>query len=141
VEKDETLLKAFTPVAQKLGLKQEQAQELVSLQAAHVKSLADAQAKAWETTMTEWQTTARQDAEYGGVKFDENLKVASDAVKKYGSPDLIKALEVTGMGNHPEMIRFAYKIGKAMSEGGVVPSGNPPAGDVDPAKVLYPSMA
>lgn len=141
VEKDEALLNAFTPVAKELGLKQEQAQKLVTLQAAHAKAHADAQAKAWETTMTEWQTTARQDQEYGGVKFDENLKVASDAVKKYGSPELTKALEQTGLGNHPEMVRFAYRVGKAMREGSVVPGATPPAGDVDPAKVMFPNMA
>jgi hypothetical protein len=44
------------------------------------------------------------------------------------------------LGNHPEVVKLAFKVGKAISEDGFV-SGSPKGNTTnDPAKKLFPNM-
>lgn len=138
---NEGLLKEFVPVAKELKLTQEQAQKLVTLQSQYALKEHQAQEKAWTDLVAGWQKTAREDQEYGGAKFDENLKLASLPIKKFGSDKLVEALEVTGAGNHPEMIRFMVRVAKAMQEGTMVVDGKG-GGEApkDTARLIYTTM-
>jgi hypothetical protein len=44
-------------------------------------------------------------------------------------------LNTTGLGNHPDLVKTFVKIGKAMSEDGMVDGSN--QGQLSAAKVLY----
>lgn len=131
LELDAKALEAFTPLAKELGLTNEQAQKLVDLNLNLTKDIAkgsvDAQIAAWNTQVTAWKGENRADKEFGnganGKSYAENLGLARKALDTYGTPALTKALDVSGFANHPEIVRFFYKVGKASSEGTFV-SGN-----------------
>jgi len=59
-------------------------------------------------------------------------------VNKFGSPNLIKTLDETGFGDHPELIRLLSKIGKTMKEDDFVLPGVQQGGEKkDMAALLY----
>jgi hypothetical protein len=116
---DTALLDSFRPVAKELNLTQEQAQKLVDLYSSRMleqsKSLVDNHI----AQVDQWQSSLPKDSEIGGVngqQFEANVKIAQSAFVKFGTPELGKLLEDTGIGNHPELVRFGLRIGKAISE-------------------------
>jgi hypothetical protein len=104
-----------------LGLNQEQAQKLVDLQAEMVKEGERGQAEAFNQLKQEWETNSRNDKEFGGEKFDENVGIAKLAMDKFGTDALKDLMHDHAVGNHPEMIRFMWNIGKLLKED--VPGG------------------
>ena len=53
----------------------------------------------------------------------------------FGTPELKTYLNDTGLGNHPDLVKAFVKIGKAMSEDGMVDGSN--QGQRSAAEVLY----
>lgn len=141
VKLDEEVTGEFKTVAKELGLKQDDAQKVIDL---GVKMQEKFQAKLSEHiehTTTEWQKQARGDAEFGGDKLGENLAVAKQALDAFASDDLKTLLNESGLGNHPEIIRTFYRVGKAISEDKLVP-GTPGKGkEKSAAEILYPNQA
>jgi hypothetical protein len=135
-ELDATALAEFEPIAKELGLTQDGAQKVVDLYAGQVAKLAEAQQKLIGDTVAEWAKTAQADKEYGGDKFGANIAVAQKAISDFGSPELAKMLNETGLGNHPELIRFCLNVGKKLSEDSVV-RGSKSAAAVDTAELFY----
>lgn len=123
----------FEPIARELGLSNDQAQKLVSLQSEFVKQQADA----WAATETAWMDTIKSDAEVGGKNLDSSVKHAQTALSKYGTPELSQALNDTRMGNHPEVLRLLSRIGKAMAEDTFI--GEKPVQTKSAAERLYPN--
>lgn len=138
------LLDGFKGVAKDLGLKSEDAQKLADWyfkesQAANQKSQA-----AQEQRVVTWAEEAKADKDIGGPNWDANLKTAQSAIRQFGSPDLTKMLNETGLGNHKAMIGLFAKIGKAIAED-KMPKGAVSAGDGQKQEVpleqsLYPTM-
>ena len=105
------------------------------------------QSDAWANLQTQWQGAARADKEYGhlagGKTFDENAALIARGLSTFGTPELNKALIDSGMGNHPEVARFMYRVGKAIAEdsirvgNGVGGSGAP---QIPFANRLFPTM-
>lgn len=52
-------------------------------------------------------------AEYGPA-FDQTLADARSVVKRYGDAELAAALNETGLGDHPAVVRFVAKVAAAM---------------------------
>lgn len=135
-ELDSAAIEQFEPIAKELGLTQEQADKMVSL---HAESIQRAQQQArdnWAQQQEAWENDLRNDPDFGGAKFDENVGAAMKAVEKFGTPGLKEALESTGMGNHPELVRTFAEIGKAISEDKIV-MGNQSQGERSMAERLY----
>lgn len=92
----------------------------------------------------EWQNSSRNDAEFGGKSFDANLEIAQKALNQWGGDKLINILNETGLGNHPEVIRFFYRAGKSISEDGFmrggVSTGKQVATFDQAAAALFPTM-
>ena len=103
---------------------QEQFQAALDLQVANVARQVEAQ----KAQTGAWLESVKADAELGGQRFDTTAKNAVAAVTKFGNQALRDFLNSTGVGNHPEWVRFAAKIGAAMSEDSVVPADRAPAG-------------
>ena len=116
---------AFKQVAADLGLSQEQAQSLVDLQAGRVQAAAAEQSAAWEKQQGDWQAAVRADREIGGTEMTARVGVAKRAIARFGSPALRKVLTETGLGNHPELVRFAYRVGRAIADDGVILPSQP----------------
>ncbi|WP_375650698.1 hypothetical protein [Bartonella sp. OT172YNZD] len=75
-----------------------------------------------EAFSQEFVTASTNDEEFGGEKLQENLAIAQRAMGQFGSPELKEFLNQSGLGNHPELIRAFYRVGKNMSEDGYVGS-------------------
>jgi hypothetical protein len=110
---DEELNGEFTTVAKDLNLTQDQAQKLADLYTAQI----SAQKDTWDTMVEGWRAEAEKDPEIGGEKFQENLASARGAVKEFGSNEFRDMLNTTGVGNHPAMLKFLYRVGEELREG------------------------
>jgi len=139
VELDSNLLGAATPILKELNATQEQAQRLADAVAAQVQAGSQSQVDAFNQLMNDWQEQSKNDKEFGGDKFEENVAVARSAIDKFGTPELKQLLEEHGVGNHPEVIRFMVKVGKLTAED--VPGGTttPPSKAQDRVSLLYPN--
>jgi hypothetical protein len=136
VELDQAAATEFTAIAKELKLDQAAAQKLADVGAKMAQRQVEAHAKLVES----WAEQVKTDNEIGGDKLAENLGVARKALEAFGTPELRDVLNATGLGNHPEVIRAFYKVGKAISEDRFV-GGAPKGGTADdPAKKLFPNM-
>lgn len=70
--------------------------------------------------VTEWETQLKADKEVGGDKLAESIATAKKAVDQWGTPALMQHLDETGLGNHPDMIRFLVRAGSAMQDAKVL---------------------
>lgn len=130
---DEAALGKFTPIAQELKLDQIQAQKLVSVYA----EMQAESGKAFADQVAKWGEDARNDAEIGGAKFIENVGTAITGLKAFGSPELTTLLNETGLGNHPEMLRFCHRVGLALQEDKTLAPGSASGAKVSPAAKLF----
>ncbi|HIC8350432.1 TPA: peptidase [Enterobacter hormaechei subsp. steigerwaltii] len=135
VELDADALKDFEPVARDLNLTNEQAQKLVDAYPKILAGVQQRQAEAWQKQTEGWAETVKADKEIGGDKLTANLSAAQRALDQFGSPELKEYLNATGLGNHPDLVKTFVKIGKAMSEDGMVTGKE--SGQRSAAEVLY----
>ena len=112
-ELDPEVVTAFGEVAKDLNLPQEAAQKVLDKVAPVIQAR---QAKAIEEVKVNWANDSQADQEFGGENFDSNLTVAKSALDTFGNDALKSLLAETGFGNHPEIIRFMYRAGQAISE-------------------------
>ncbi|CUZ54034.1 Uncharacterised protein [Serratia marcescens] len=130
-ELDANALAVFEPIAKELGLSQEQAQKLVDI----YPQIQQQQAEAWSKQVADWGEQVKADKEIGGDKFNASVGAAQRALDQFGNPELREYLNASGLGNHPALVRFCAKVGKAMAEDSfVVPNQG---GQRSAADVLY----
>ncbi|WP_409521081.1 peptidase [Pseudescherichia sp.] len=135
-ELDATALEQFEPIARELNLTNEQAQKMVDLYGTQILPMVQKQqAEAWQKTTEQWAADVKADKEIGGDKLTASIGVAQRALETFGTPDLKQYLNSTGLGNHPDLIKFCVKVGQAMSEDKVL-TGNE-HGQRSAAQVLY----
>ena len=134
VTRDAAFDTEFSTLAKELKLPQAEAQRLYDLRN---KAVA-AQAENIKATQASWLEASKADKEFGGEKLAENMSIAKKALEL--NPAIKQLLNDSRLGDHPEMIRWMYRVGKAMSEDKFV-AGAPTAGQVDAAKKLYPNQA
>ena len=141
VEIDSQVHDAYSEAARELDLSQDKAQGMFNkvMSTLHKRGLEEQ-----ERQSNEWIKEAKADPDFGGEKLDENLGIAKKAVNEFGSDGLRDLLESQmGLGNHPEVIRFMVKVGKALSEDRFVGSNQgqsvDPNDDAAQARRLYPS--
>lgn len=131
---DDTVLEAYSEVAKELNLSQDDAQKLLDKVAP---VMAARQAEQIAQVKEGWADAARTDKEFGGDKLDANLGVAKKALDAFASPELKTLLNEAGLGNHPEVIRFMYRAGKAISEDRIVTGQQATGSDKSLADKLY----
>jgi hypothetical protein len=116
-ELDGVVMETFGNVAKELNLTQANAQALVD-------KIAPVIAKQQETHFNEmmtkadkeWAEASKVDKEFGGDKLAENLVLVAKVRDTYATPELRQILDQSRLGNHPEVLRFFYRIGKSLSE-------------------------
>lgn len=135
VELDSAAADEFKAIAKELKLDQASAQKVADVGAKMAQRQVEQHTKLVET----WVEQVKVDKEIGGDKLQENLAVAKRALETFGTPELRDVLNMSGLGNHPEVIRAFYKAGKAISEDRFV-QGAPTATPIDPARKMFPNM-
>ena len=120
---------------------QEALQEAAARQLRTVNEQAEAATQQFEQQVSEWGDTARSDKEIGGEQFDANVAIALEARDKFGTPEMTQVLNDSGLGNHPEIIRFFYRVGKGLAEPGLETGADRPAPSRNLANSLYGNPA
>lgn len=133
---DGEVLTAFGEVAKELNLTQEAASKVLDKMAPVMQARQQANL---EAARTEWAEQSKADPEFGGDKLQENLGLAKRAMDAYATPELKTLLNESGLGNHPEVIRFFVKAGKAISEDTVVTGAKGAGTESFNPKRLYPN--
>ena len=132
---NEETLGEYHTFAKENNLTQEQAQRGVDM----VAQMKQAEMTQWVERQKSWVDDAKSDAEFGGDKFEQSISIAVKARDSFGTPEFNEMLDTSGLGNHPEMIRFLSRVGKQVSEDGVIVGGSSISNQTREA-VLYPSM-
>lgn len=136
-------LDKFKEVAASLGLQQEGAQQLVDMYASEIKELAEAPYKAWFELQKTWQNEIKSDPEIGGANLERNLaqtKAGLNAVLGQDAAKFYEALNMTGAGNNPAIVKAMIKLAAQHSPASPV-RGNPASVSKSPGATLYPSQA
>jgi hypothetical protein len=139
MEIDANAMGKASTLFKELNLSQAQAQKLVDFEVGVKAAEAEKAVEAWETTMADWKQKSTNDSEFGGSALKSNLVHAKAAQKAFGNDEFKEMLEITGVGNHPEMLRFLISVGKNVSEDSIL-QGSTSSGSADPAKIMFPSM-
>lgn len=92
-------------------------------------------AEEFKAQVEAWGAAVKADKELGAP---EALASAVKVVDAYGTPELKSLLAESGLGNHPEVVRFVQKVAKAMSED-AIHGGSARGVTRDAASVLYGS--
>ena len=52
-----------------------------------------------------------------GTAFDDRIAAARSAVREFGSPELQQALDASGLGSNPDVVKAFAKVGMALGKG------------------------
>ena len=119
---------------------QERAQALVDLQGNILTAAAQKVAEAWTAQQATWQNEIKTDPVLGGDKLEPALGEISKLIDAHGSEELRTAMDKTGMGDNPAMIRFLHKVAGFLNEGKPLPGGGPAPTEKTPAQRIFTTM-
>ena len=127
---DETLEKAALPIAHKLGLMPGQVQGLIDFISAHRVAETKAALQTAQAQMAGAEEALR--SEWGGA-YERQVSLAARVAKRFGGDDLIGALNETGFGNNPHLVRAFAKIAGLVAEDTMKSDGSPTRPSADAA--------
>lgn len=133
-------VKQVEETAKELGLTNEQAQKLLDQQNEAVSNYQKQAVDNWQKQQDQWLEAVKSDKELGGDNFDENIKQARTALDKFASKEFVDALDESGYGNHPELVRTFARIGKMLGEDSPLSGESNQGGKQTLAEKFYPSM-
>ena len=123
---DTEALAVVEPVLREMDLSQEAAAKLVSTYAEKVMPLIEKRANeaneaAGAALRAQWANETLADKELGGAKLEESKAYAAKAMAKFlpqkeEGQAFRTFLNESGLGNHPEFVRFTARIGRALGE-------------------------
>lgn len=137
---DAALVDGFKAVAKELGLKSEGAQKVADLFVKSQKAAEEKWQQEWTQQQTKWKQDIESDKEIGGANLKPSLAAAQQAIARFGSPELAKLLDDPNVGNHPALVRFAVKVGKALAEDSAGTRSATPKGPKDSDEAFHRSM-
>lgn len=140
-------LDGFSETAKELGLTQAQYQKLVEYDFNRSQQAADKAVEGWNQRVQSWRDGVQLDKEIGGEKLPETMKTVEAVMKQFGDAELRSLLrspssdnpEGLAVGNHPAVVRFLNRVGKAIADPTLLEGGAAPQTDGQ-LKRLYPSM-
>lgn len=147
---DDAVMGDFKALAREMDLTQEQAQKLLEFGGDKLKAQIEAPYQLWRDTQVKWQQEVKADSEIGGANYDVSIRAAGEVFKPGPGNPLVKneadaqalrqALNVTGAGNNPAVVKFFVRLGKVISEPASFVGNAPKNMQADLLKQLYPSM-
>jgi hypothetical protein len=142
---DEGLVAKFTPLARELELSPEQAQKFADIYAEHVSAtttkMQEVQQQEYEAQQEAWAGEIKADPEYGGDHLTQTKRLAGIGVMRGLGQEVRDVLEMTGLVNHPAVVRACAKLGKLFSERPLEKGGTVQPQEPDPRALRYPTMA
>jgi len=133
MELDTELVDEIKALGVEKKLSQEETQRIVDMGVKLQQKNAEALSNAVVEARAGWRDQAISDPEFGGNSLAANMPIAVGAREKFGTPELKTLLDESGLGDHPEVIRFFYRVGKATGEHDFVKPGT----SVAPGQSFY----
>lgn len=137
---DPEAIAKFIPLARKLGLPKEGAQELANLYADLDQRRQQVQAEFIAKNNAEWLREIQGHPEFGGKNLERTGTEVARMMRRYGSPLLMAQIRQMNVQNWPEMFYFLARVSQAVSED-CSPSG---VGGAAPARstaqLLFPGL-
>lgn len=110
---DEDFATEFKSIAKDLKLNQEGAQKLVDLQTKFTQTYSEKINTQFKEQVKSWGDESKKEL---GANYKQELVKVAKAMNTFGSPELRKLLNDTGLGNHKEVVKFFLNIGSKVSE-------------------------
>jgi hypothetical protein len=124
---DAALIAEVTPIFKELGLSQDAAQKLVEFQAKHSIASEAKLNKAVADMRAEWRDAIKADPAIGADL--EKTKTAIGRLKSQLPAEIRTsfddAMNLTGMGDHPAIVRGLFELAKLVNEGTPVTGSGP----------------
>lgn len=120
-ELDPVLVEKFSPVLKEIGLGQKAANRLAGVLDEALQAQVDADVDAAVAQTKAWRTEAKADPEIGQGNWDTATRAANKALQRFGTAGLTEVLKATGLGNHPEVIRYFARVEKAFGDDTIDP--------------------
>lgn len=130
----------FAELAGTAKLDQATAQKFMDLYTSEVKKSVDAGTQAWSALNAQWTEAVQKDPDIGGANLPNVQSTISKAFDQYGTPGLKEALNMTGAGNNPDVIKTLYNMAKKLTEGSPTQGTPPAAASGDLASIMYPNL-
>jgi hypothetical protein len=132
---------AFEQLCRELDLSQDTAQALLERQLDAQRQAREAAFAEMQSVQDAWRAAQARDKEFGGQALDANLATAVKALSRFGTPELVQLLNESRLGDHPEVVRAFYRIGKALEEDRFTPPAGEANGRKNVAERLYPNLS
>jgi hypothetical protein len=145
---DEELSKSFSDLLNDPALSpQERGQQLIDLHtktiesttAAVAEQMTKANRETWENMNKEWRAQIAALPEFKGNPDAEAGKILQACTAVGAGPAFFAALDMTGAGNHPEILQVLHKLAQPFIEGGAVGGGANQGPARKPGQNIYTS--
>lgn len=149
---DEGFVKDANTLFKKLDINQAGAQELVDLHTKMMQEIRESESTRKMNERLAWRDEINSDPEIGGSKLKGVKTSIGKLIGLFGSDKVAEgfrdAMDSTGAGDNPAVVRGLYAISKLLTEGGAVrgngpsPLGQTPSGPSQPtaAQAMYPHL-
>lgn len=126
----------FRSFAHQNGVSGELAQKMVDFNS----SLEAARWQDHQQQVEQWERETRSLPGWHGRNYTRNIGIARRAMQTFGSPELAELVGSSGYGNHPEVVKAFYNVGKCLSEDSYVDSNRRTPRKKTIGEILYPNQ-
>ena len=119
------------------GLSNEEAQAYLERQDEAVESYVESQKTSHEARAKAWVEELKTDKDFGGEAFGKNAELSKRVVDRFFPPEFKKALDESGMGNYPPLVKGFAAVGRAMSDDQLVIPMGQLGGKRSPEDIFY----
>jgi hypothetical protein len=138
VQLDGKAMEDATALFKDARLPQEQAQKFIDLALAREQAAAQKGVQAFLDLQAKWSGEIKADPDIGGTRLEASLASAARAIDRLAVPGLRDALNLTGAGNHPAIVKAFVRLGQMLAEDRFQPGRDAaPAPRRSPADVIY----
>lgn len=130
-------VEAFTQYATAMGWDNVQAQAALDFQVQNGR----AAQTVFKQQLVQWEGAVRADPELGGKNLSTTVATANKAMHHFDPSGTISALlKSSGHGSNPDVVRFLYKVGKALGEDRIPLAGDGQRAKLPLAERMYPNF-
>lgn len=137
---DPAAMAKFVPVARRLGLAKEGAQELARVYAELDRERHQAQARFIARNNDEWLRDIQGHPEFGGQNLERTSQGVASMLRRYGTPLLTAQIRQMNVQNWPEMFYFLARVSQTVTEDCSPPSQGGEAPAKSTAQLLFPGL-